>query len=141
MTDFDLNTEIRAITAAETHALRHAVLWPDQPIAYVILPEDETGQHFGAFVDGKLVSVISLFVEAGDARFRKFATAKSYQGKGIGSALLQYTIGAAKKAGAAAIWCDARSSALPFYQRFGMEAEGGIFHKGGLPYLVMRRGL
>ncbi|KAH8196814.1 hypothetical protein TruAng_009017 [Truncatella angustata] len=108
---------------------------------YVKLPDDETGQHFGAYVDSRLVSVISVFFDAGDARFRKFATDTTWQGKGIGTALLRCTIEEAKKAGARTIWCDARSSALPFYQRFGMEAEGEIFHKGGQPYLVMRRTL
>lgn len=133
--------DIREITAAETHDLRHRILWPDRPLDYVKLEEDETGRHFGVFVDGRIVSVISLFQQADNARFRKFATDASWQGKGIGSALLQHTIEAAKKAGARGIWCDARSSALPFYQRFGMEAEGDAFYKGGLPYLVMRRSL
>lgn len=136
-----LTLDIREISPAETHSLRHTVLWPDRPIEYVKLPEDDVGRHYGAFIDGKLVSVISLFLDAGSARFRKFATQKSYQGMGIGSTLLQHTIEAANKSGAEAIWCDARSSALPFYQKFGFHTEGDVFHKGGLPYLVMRRPL
>jgi GNAT superfamily N-acetyltransferase len=131
--------EIREISTEDTYALRHAVLWPDRPLEYVKLEQDETGRHFGAFVEDRLVSVISLFFEEDDAHFRKFATDSLCQGKGIGSALLSHAIEAAKKAGARTIWCDARSSALSFYQRFGMEAEGDVFFKGGLPYLVMRR--
>ncbi|KAI0005678.1 GCN5-like N-acetyltransferase [Xylariaceae sp. FL0662B] len=150
---------IRAITASETYALRHAVLWPHKPLEHVKLPSDASGRHFGAFIrlppttstdDGsgssreELVSIISLFVddeERGDARFRKFATAPAWQGRGVGSALLAYTIEAAASAGARRVWCDARQSALGFYRRFGMEAEGDVFWKGEVPYLRMVRTL
>ncbi|KAI1845832.1 hypothetical protein JX265_013519 [Neoarthrinium moseri] len=137
----EVTVSIRAIHAADTYPLRHVVLWPDRPAEYVQLPDDASGQHFGAFVSGELVSVISLFPDGESARFRKFATAAPWQGKGVGSALLQHTIAAARQTGAGSIWCDARSSALPFYQRFGMQAEGDTFYKGEVPYLLMRRAL
>ncbi|XXG95469.1 hypothetical protein Hte_001733 [Hypoxylon texense] len=136
---------VRPISAAETYALRHAVLWPDKPMSYVQLPDDLKGQHFGAFTNDnpeELVSIISLFIDdSGEARFRKFATASEWQGKGIGTALLKYTIEAAVKLGATSIWCDARQSALGFYRRFGMSGEGAVFFKGEVPYLRMSRPL
>ena len=132
---------ILPIAPEATYALRHTVLWPDQPPAYVQLPEDAAGQHFGAFEGEELVSVISLFVDGEEARFRKFATTPARQGQGIGSALLAHTIAAARAAGATSIWCDARASALPFYQRFGMQPEGPAFYKGDIPYQRLRRPL
>ena len=162
---------IRRIPASATHALRHAVLWPHKPPSYVQLPEDEAGLHFGAFVsaspspststsseanpeDLELVSIISLFITSsspGDsadapqqqsvARFRKFATAPAWQGRGVGTALLRHAIGAAAQAGARRIWCDAREAALPFYERFGLRAEGDVFFKGDVPYLRMTMAL
>ncbi|MVN75299.1 GNAT family N-acetyltransferase [Hymenobacter sp. HMF4947] len=133
---------IQPIAAAQTYALRHAVLWPDQPLSYVQLPEDAAGQHFGAFAAGALVAVISLFVGAdGEARFRKFATEPSWQGRGVGTALLRHIIAVAQAQGAHALWCDARQNALPFYQRFGLQAEGDVFYKGDIPYLRLRRAL
>ncbi|KAI1380435.1 GCN5-like N-acetyltransferase [Hypoxylon crocopeplum] len=147
---------IRPISAADTYALRHAVLWPNKPLSYAQLPDDIAGQHFGAFAlissdadksdkheSGELVSIISLFIddESGAARFRKFATSPAWQGKGVGSALLAYTIEAAVRAGATSIWCDARQSALGFYQRFGMGGEGEVFFKEEVPYLRMSRAL
>ncbi|KAI1777499.1 GCN5-like N-acetyltransferase [Hypoxylon cercidicola] len=135
---------VRPISPAETYALRHAVLWPDKPLSYVQLPDDLNGQHFGAFTNSpeELVSIISLFIDdSGAARFRKFATASEWQGKGIGSALLKYTIEAAVKLGATRIWCDARQSALGFYRRFGMSGEGAVFFKSEVPYLRMSRPL
>lgn len=136
------SVNIQPIEAAQTYALRHAVLWPDKPLSYVQLPEDAAGQHFGAFAAGALVAVISLFVGAdGEARFRKFATEPSWQGRGVGTALLRHVIVVARAQGAHALWCDARQAALPFYQRFGLQAEGDVFYKDDIPYLRLRRTL
>lgn len=137
----------RPIAASDTYDLRHTILWPEKPFSYVILEEDETGQHFGAFVsppgsDDELIGIISLFIkDSGEARFRKFAMKPEWQGKGIGSRLLNHAIEVATRAGANHIWCDARQSALPFYQRFGMQSHGDVFYKGDIPYLRMRRSL
>lgn len=126
---------IQPLEAAQTYALRHAVLWPDQPPAYVRLPDDAAGQHFGAVVGGELRAVISLFVGPdGAARFRKFATAPAWQGRGLGSALLRHVLALARAQGARSLWCDARLSTLPFYQRFGLLPAGEVFYKGDIPY-------
>jgi GNAT superfamily N-acetyltransferase len=131
--------DIQEIDVAQTYALRHAVLWPDKPPAYVQLPDDEAGQHFGAFAGGELRAVISLFVvPGGEARFRKFATDPAWQGRGLGTALLRHTMAAARAQGATALWCDARQNTLPFYARFGLVPEGDVFYKGDIPYLRLR---
>jgi GNAT superfamily N-acetyltransferase len=127
---------IRPIEPSQTYALRHAVLWPDKPLAYVKLPEDATGLHYGAFVEEELVAVISLFIgEDGVARFRKFATDPAWQGRGIGTALLRHVLSVARAQGASELWCDARHNTLPFYQRFGLMPEGDVFYKGEVPYM------
>lgn len=135
-------TVIQPIDAAQTYALRHAMLWPGKPLAYVQLPDDAAGQHFGAFAAGALVAVISLFIEAGGvARFRKFATDPAWQGRGVGTALLRHVMAVAQSQGASQLWCDARQNTLPFYQRFGLAAEGDVFYKGEVPYVRLSRAL
>lgn len=129
--------DIRSIGPEATYALRHQVLWPDKPLAYVMVEDDEVGHHFGAFQSGELVAVISLFVENRTARFRKFATRPDCQGQGIGSALLRHTFGAARQLGATHIWCDARQGSSGFYARFGMQPEGEPFCKGPVAYVRM----
>ncbi|KAI0073003.1 GCN5-related N-acetyltransferase [Panus rudis PR-1116 ss-1] len=158
---------IRPITAAQTVPLRHEVLWPDKPQSYVLLPEDESGHHFGAFVsptsasdpdESSPVAVISVFEEpvpltAGPtnyaplpdgvfstkaARFRKFACAPAYQNQGIGTALLAHVFAVAKQdLGCHAIWCDARLSSAPWYERRGMRMFGEHFWKGDIEYVKM----
>ena len=131
---------IEAIEAEQTHYLRRLVLWPDQPLAYVQLPDDDAGQHFGAFVGNELLAVISLFGSpAGEARFRKFAAHPAWQGRGLGTALLRHLIAVARQQGARSLWCDARQPTLPFYQRFGLLPVGEVFYKGPLAYQRLRR--
>lgn len=129
--------DIRPIPAARTYDLRHRVLWPDKPPAYVELPEDARGLHFGAFEAGQLRSVVSLFVDGAEARFRKFATEPAAQGRGLGTALLRHVMQEAARRGARRLWCDARQSTAGFYQKFGFSVDGAPFYKGPVPYVRM----
>ncbi|PRP79237.1 hypothetical protein PROFUN_13030 [Planoprotostelium fungivorum] len=147
-----MSVSIRSIESQSTMDIRHRVLWPDQPIEYVILPEDEKGFHFGAFLEISCdpVAVISLFREGlprgesshegsdetNTVRFRKFACAREHQGHGIGSQLLQHVFQVARNDLAAqTIWCDARRQTQEWYERRGMKQFGDPFWKGGVEYI------
>ncbi len=130
---------IEQISPATTWYLRHHVLWPDKPYDYVQLPEDNDGYHWGLYQNHQLISVISLFLEGKEARFRKFATAQAYQRKGFGSLLLNHVFEEAQKLGATSIWCDARENATEFYTKFGMKQEGIVFFKTDIPYIKMKK--
>lgn len=129
--------EIRQVLPSETWELRHKVMWPDKPIEFVKLENDAKGLHFGVFQNGSLVSVISLFVENSEAQFRKFATDKDFQGKGYGTKLLEYVVQQAKSLKISRLFCDARTSAIGFYERFGMKVVSDVFQKSGKDYVRM----
>ncbi|GAB5524156.1 MAG: GNAT family N-acetyltransferase [Roseivirga sp.] len=112
-------------------------MWPDRPLNYIKLPHDAEGLHYGLFVDGRLTSVISLFIEGDTAQFRKFATASSAQGKGYGSQLLSHLIDQAKLKAVKHLWCNARIDKSAYYERFGMVKTETTFSKGGIGYVVM----
>lgn len=128
---------IRLVSAQETWPIRTAALWPDADPRLVALPDDDVGIHLGAFRDGVLASVLSLFPDASAWRLRKFATLPELQGCGLGSALLLDALERARNAGARGVWCDARAEAVAFYARFGFRAEGFPFEKSGRPYIRM----
>lgn len=128
---------IQRISWQDTIAIRHRVLWPGESPAFCRVEGDETAWHFGVFLNGELVSVASVFPEGSSARLRKFATLATYQGRGIGSALLAHVLSVVQEAGLTYFWCDARESASGFYQKFGLRTEGGVFYKGEIPYFKM----
>lgn len=103
-----------------------------------MLPNDVDGLHYGLFDAGRLVSVISMFIDGEQAQFRKFATDIAYQGKGFGSQLLNFLIITAKDLGIKELSCDARVTAISFYEKFGMQINSSIFQKSGKDYVRMR---
>ncbi len=128
--------EIRQITPAETIPLRHAVLRPGRVVEEARFPGDNnsTTAHFGAFKDGELLCVASLFrIEFPDEpgvtafQLRGMATAPEARGIGLGTAMVQACIkfGRDKKTGL--LWCNARTSAAEFYRKLGFEVVGKEF--------------
>lgn len=128
---------IRTLSWEQTIPLRHRVLWPNQPPEYCYVDGDESGQHFGAYIDDKLICVASIYLAENRARLRKFATDASYQNRGLGSAMLRYIMSSLREAGVEYLWCDARESALGFYQRFDMYKSSERFYKKDVPYFKM----
>ncbi|HEY0896077.1 MAG TPA: GNAT family N-acetyltransferase [Sphingobacteriaceae bacterium] len=128
---------IEQIAPYNTWAVRHAVLYPDKPFEFVRLEEDEDGIHFGLFDENKLVTVISAFTSGTDMQFRKFATLQEFQGRGYGSAMMRHLLGYARGELVTRVWCNARTSAEPFYARFGFSSSGEHFSKNGIDYVTM----
>jgi len=133
--------EIQKVSADDLMEIRHLVLWPDKPREFVKVPEDESGIHFGLYFESTLASVISLFTDGQDIRFRKFATLPGLQGKGLGSRLLQHAIAYAQVQGYTRMWCDARTDALGFYERFGFRRFSEPFFKEHIEYYKIERKL
>lgn len=134
--------DIKEITAAETWPIRHKVMWPNKPLEFVILPNDEEGFHYGVFEKERLVSVISLFRsenpdEKNIGQFRKFATDKDFQGKGYGSKLLEYLMKQAKSLNIKYLFCSARVNAISLYEKFGMKVTSDVVRKNGKDFVKM----
>ncbi|GLB45318.1 putative acetyltransferase (GNAT) family protein [Lyophyllum shimeji] len=149
----DLDVICRQITVEQTLQLRHSVLWPEKPVSHVYLPEDDRGLHMGAFIPScdQPIAVISFFVEPApindvfkqediqrQARFRKFACEPAFQGRGIGSRLLQNSFERARsQLNCTVAWCDARTSTAQWYMKRGMTPFGERFSKGPVEYIRM----
>lgn len=83
--------------------------------------------------------VASIYREGEDARLRKFATLTEYQGRGIGSYVLKHIMSELKGLGVRSLWCDARATAVTFYEQLGFEISGSEFNKSSLSYYKMTR--
>lgn len=129
--------DILQITTNEALPVRHRVLWPDKPMSFCLVEGDDFATHYGAFVDAQLVSVASVYIDGFQARLRKFATLPQYQGQGIGSRDIAHIMAELQRQSISYFWCDARTTAVGFYQRLGLSVEGAEFEKSGVFYYKM----
>ena len=140
---------IRAIAAAETLQLRQQVLRPKQRPEEQVYPNDDAPDtlHAGAFRDGKLVGIATVFRESlpGETnprawRLRGMAVLPEEQGQGIGRALIEFSIAHVRAHDGALLWCKGRTSARAFYEALGFRATGAEFDVPiSGPHFVFRR--
>jgi predicted GNAT family N-acyltransferase len=132
---------IKQITAKETYPLRHSVMWPNQPISFIQLPDDEKGIHFGLFRDKELLSVISLFIDQKSAQFRKFATISTEQNKGYGTFLLKHVIDFTINKNLILLWCNARVYKTAYYKKFGFKETNKTYRKKEIDFVIIEKEL
>ena len=150
--------EILEVPAAQTFPLRAAVLRAGIPLEQVGFGDENApdSRHFAAFIGGELVGAgyISPISEPDDIgapiaatappsitgwQLRGMAVAENYRGHGIGRAIVERCIAAAREENAPVLWCNARVRAVPLYQRVGFFAVGEVFEIAGIgPHFRMR---
>jgi len=118
--------EFRWIEADETLPLRSRLLRNGAPQAECRFSEDSLpeAQHGGAYLQGRLVAILSLYPAPladlpGSWQLRGMAVEADCQGAGIGRGLLHFAEKALASRGIACLWCNARITAIAFYQRNG----------------------
>ena len=148
---FNVPDDIRPITAEQTRPLRHAVLRPHQRAHELIYDGDGAPDtlHVGAFREGKLVGIASVYREPPPGeddpsawRLRGMAVTPALQRTGIGRKLLAASVAHAKANGGTRLWFNARRSAVGFYEKLGYQVQGEEFELHGIgPHIVMWRNL
>ncbi|USD67176.1 GNAT family N-acetyltransferase [Vibrio sp. SCSIO 43136] len=128
--------EIVELDWKQTLPVRHEVLWPGMPEDFCYVVGDESATHFGAKVDGELVSVMSVFMDEEDsiARLRKFATLAPHRHQGHGSALMQHAMEYLDSHKITHRWCICRQSTLPFYLQHDFKLEDDPYVRGGITF-------
>lgn len=136
-----VTTIIRETPIEKVLDMRHRIMYPDQTVEAMRLPDDAEGLHLGIYSGPELLSVVSLFERDKTLQFRKFATEIRHQGKGYGSLLLQHVMDYAEAGSWKSVWCNARLSAAGFYRRFGMEMTGEGWQQFGIDFIKMEKQL
>jgi len=138
------------IPPGATAGLRGEVLRPGQTAEDLVYPgdADPATVHLGAYVDGRLVGIASLYREdrpggpAGGWRLRGMATTPPARGRGVGAALLAAAVDHAARHHGAEVWCNARTVAIGFYHRAAFRVASEPFHIAGIgAHVVMVRAL
>ncbi|EQC46047.1 GNAT family N-acetyltransferase [Bacteriovorax sp. Seq25_V] len=141
--------EVKQISARDTYPIRHKILRPGREFETCIFEGDDDEQtiHLGAFVEGRLVSVASLYYEKnplfeGENHFqlRGMATLEEFQRKGFSRELLKVAFPIIKQNFCNLVWCNARVEARPFYEKLGFESFGEIFEIPDVgPHILMSK--
>jgi predicted GNAT family N-acyltransferase len=122
--------QVHRVTAEETRALRHLVLWPHKPdVESCVIDIDDRPDaiHLGCYsIDRQLVGVCSLFEMRSEKlqddcqyRLRAMAIHPQQRGLGAGACLVKEALAIIAQLGYDVVWCDAREVALGFYARLG----------------------
>jgi len=124
------------VPVEEIFALRWAVLRTGMARETAVYPEDarEDTFHVAAYDDAGAVRACVTFLpdpvagEEGTAyRFRGMGSAPEVRGLGFGAAALLAGLRECAARGAELAWCNGRTSATGFYERFGFTAVGPEF--------------
>ncbi|PWG65508.1 GNAT family N-acetyltransferase [Spiribacter halobius] len=100
---------------------------------------DAISRHFLALAPDETVIGTGRLLP--DGKVGRMAVARAWRGRGVGSALLEAIVDAARRDGHEALVLAAQLHALPFYANLGFEAFGEPFDEAGLPHRMMRRRL
>ena len=122
---------VTEVEVARTRALRARVLRPGLPPDQVAFPgDDDPGTvHLAAVDDDDAVVGILALLPDGDAgvRLRSMAVEPSMQGAGVGRALVEAAVERLRAEGVTRVWCNARDTAVGFYERLGWTVTGPGF--------------
>ena len=106
------------------------------------LKKDVGDTHFGLFENERLLACLILSTgENGRLKMRQVAVDDACQGKGLGKMLSLAAEAFAKKHNFGVIYCNARKSAAPFYQKLGYKITSAEFTEVGIPHYVMEKEL
>lgn len=138
---------IKKISAGETRNLRQLTLRQHQPAEELVYPGDDSKEtvHFGLFCEDELAGIASIYKdnmkgndEPESWRLRGMATSEKFRGKGFGKELMETCLNHIKEHGGKLLWCNARTTAEKFYEKFGMKRKGDVFYPEDLgPHVVM----
>lgn len=158
---------VEQVDVEQVRELRHDVLrGPAFPWSESVYPADDDPRtlHLAGHADGLLVGCATWFPEpwpttstgpepleeAGHGptppeatwRLRGMAVAPQAQRSGVGSLLMERAFDLMRQRGARLLWCNARISALPFYEAHGFRRHGETFLSvGDIPHVVAYRHL
>lgn len=123
---------------AQAEPVRYAVFVEEQkvPVEMELDELDPPSLHALAFdSEGRVLGTGRLLP---DGHIGRMAVLRRARGSGVGSALLQALMRAARARGDREVVLSAQTHALPFYERFGFAAEGEEYDDAGIPHRKMR---
>lgn len=123
---------------ARAAPVRHAVFVDEQHVPEAMELDGFDGISLHALAldrDGRVLGTGRLLP---DGHIGRMAVLRQVRGRGVGSALLQALMQAARARGDREVALSAQTHAIDFYRRFGFVAEGDEYDDAGIAHRMMR---
>ena len=136
-----MSIDIKQITNStdleKAFAIRRQVFCIEQNVSEEIEMDEFDGvaTHILAYIKGKPVGTARWRFTVGGAKMERFAVLKKYRGKGVGEALVKYTLDKLKDNDF--IYLNAQESVIKFYEKYGFEVVGSRFYEADIPHRKM----
>lgn len=136
-----MSIEIKQISSSEelekAFSIRRKVFCVEQNVSEEIEMDefDDVATHILAYIDDKPVGTARWRFTAEGAKMERFAVLREYRGKGVGEALVKYTLDKLKDNDF--IYLNAQETVIEFYEKFGFEAIGNRFYEADIPHKKM----
>ena len=126
--------EIKRLNVAETYNIRKEILRKNIDLTYTFTGDlDKDTFHLGLFLNNQLIGIVSFMkfmysdIKGSQYQLRGMATLHEFQGRGYGNKLIQFGLDILKEKQIDYIWCNARITAIHFYQKSGFQIIGKQF--------------
>jgi len=136
-----IRIELMSWDEARTKAspIRFTVFVEEQRVPLEIEWDDQDEKSVHALAYSPAGQVVATGRLLPDGHIGRMAVLKDWRGKGVGGAILERLIAAARARGDTEIELFAQTHALEFYRRYGFAESGAIFEEAGIPHQAMRR--
>lgn len=143
------NIVVKRVPVEVVRPIRAQILRPNQPSDACVYPEDDQvdAVHFAVYIDRELVGVASVYHEppagksdVGAWRLRGMAALEAARRTGVGARLLEAGMAHIAAEGGTLLWCNARATAVGFYEAQGLKKAGAEFELPDIgPHWFMSR--
>jgi predicted GNAT family N-acyltransferase len=126
----------------QLRAVRTAVFIREQciPVALEWDGKDPHALHaLATDTAGNPIGTGRLLLSGELAQIGRMAVLSDWRGQGVGASLLRCLLDAARQRGAARVFLNAQTYAVPFYERFHFVREGAEYFEDGIPHYRMTR--
>lgn len=138
---------VKQVPLQKVLPLRSKMLRNGAELSACVFPTDDVVGvfHLAHYVEEDEITTVATFFPQNLAgqmgvgfQLRGMATDVAFLGKGYGAALVKYAIDYLRQAKAEYIWCNARASAVNFYQKQGFKIVSDEFEIPGVgPHYIM----
>ncbi|MEX0813653.1 MAG: GNAT family N-acetyltransferase [Chitinophagales bacterium] len=106
------------------------------------LAKEDKHIHCAAYSNGEALACLVLVpLEKGRIKMRQVCTSKELQGKGVGRQLAIFSEQYAREKGFKTMECNARATAVPFYEKMNYKVVSDIFTEVGIDHYKMEKAL